>query len=371
MTVTDPCDARVMRFLWSALLSLLLCACTVVQAEAPGVPEPASAIRGVAYHGMWTSRTDSDRAAILDELGASGATWVRMDVGWHELQPDGPHSYDVAAVAELDVRLHEIERRGLSALVMLWWAPEWSSGTADQAGVPGDPADYARIATWLAKRYPTAVDALQVWNEPNLAHFFASTSARDYAELIKSTFPAVKAVRPDLPIISAGPASMNAAWYRDFYSNDVVGFYDALGAHAYPVVADMPPALCARGSDTGCDVGWLVSLQQRMSDPAAIWVTEFGYSSHPDDPQLAEWQRGVTQIEQAEYTAQMLAYLSGFSQVHAVFVYRDRDHEGLDPHQDGFGVLNADNSPKPVYAVIACGSVAACSEAGASLSRQR
>ena len=37
----------------------------------------------------------------------------------------------------------------------------------------------------------------------------------------------------------------------------------------------------------------------------------------------------------------------------AVFVYRDRDFEPSKAHLDGFGVLRADTSPKPVLDVIA------------------
>lgn len=356
------------------LLGLLMLAvlATGCAAQTPPPKIPATfgppQIRGVAYHGMWTSRTEQDRAAILDAVARAGIPWVRIDVGWDTLQPQPDGPFDGEGVARLDIRLREIAERGLSALVMLWWAPAWSSGTTDKRGVPGSPADYATAAAWVVQRWPDEIGALQVWNEPNLPEFFESTSAADYAELLKATYPAVKAVSPDLPVVSAGPANLNRQWYADFYDQGVVGSFDALGAHPYPRVGDLPPALCTSGPDTGCNMDWLVDYKTRRGDGASpIWVTEFGYSSHPDGKNLAPWQAGVSEAEQAKYTAGMLAYFAGIPQVDAAFVYRDRDFDDVDVHQNGFGLLRRDNSPKPVYDVITCSPAARCEELARTL----
>lgn len=325
-------------------------------------PLAAPSIRGVAYHGMWTSRTATDRAEILDRVAEAGIQWVRLDIAWSRLQPVGPDSFDERAVNDVDQRLREIEERGLSVLVMLWWAPPWSSGTADQSGVPGNPEDYARTAAWMVHRWGDRIDALEVWNEPDLPEFFASTSAAEYATLLKATYPMVKAVRPGLPVVSAAAASLNPQWYADFFDNDVIGSYDALGAHPYPTVADVPPYLCEKAPDTGCNLRWLSSYAAtRGDDDHAIWVTEFGYSTHGQQA-VPGWQRGVTEGEQARYTAAMLAYFGSLPRVEAAFVYRDRDFPDSDgqDHQNSFGILRADGSTKPVYDVLTCSPAAEC-----------
>ncbi len=312
---------------------------------------------------MWTDRSDQDRAAILDAIAAAGIPWVRMDVGWDTLQPDSSETFDPEGVQRLDTRLREIADRGLSALVMLWWAPEWSSGTEDKRGVPGDPQDYARVAAWMVQKWPDEISALQVWNEPDLPEFFESTSAADYAELLKATYPMVKAVRPDITVVTAGPANLDQQWYADFYDSSVIGSFDALGAHPYPTLGDLPPSECTSATDTGCNLGWLVDYKAARGDAQSpIWVTEFGYSVHPDFPGMQQWQRGVTPEQQASYTAQMMAYFSTVPSVAAAFVYRDRDFDDVDPHQNGFGILGVDNSPKPVYDVLTCSSTAACED---------
>ncbi len=353
---------------WSCLAGLLL----IVLGACAGQPAPTvptlqprhldqPSIRGVAYHGTWISRTSEDRSAILNSITEAGIPWVRLDVGWTRLQPDGPESFDEREVALLDERLREIEQRGLSTLVMLWWAPPWSSGTSEQSGVPGDADDYARAAAWLVQRWGDRIDALQVWNEPNLPEFFASTSVDDYVTVLKATYPSVKAVRPDIPVVTAAPANLDTQWYTDFFDQDVFGFYDALGAHPYPNEGDLPPRLCEESPDTGCNLRWLSHNASRHGDRSPIWVTEFGYSTHGQEDGPA-WQRGVTEDEQARYTAAMLAYFGSVDRVEAAFVYRDRDFPDTDDltHLNNFGILRADGSTKPVYGVLTCSPASEC-----------
>jgi hypothetical protein len=312
---------------------------------------------------MWTSRTAEDRAAILDAIAAAGIPWVRLDVGWDTLQPTVDGGFTGEGVERLDTRLAEIQARGLSTLVMFWWAPVWSSGTTDKSGVPSNPEDYARAAAWMVQRWPDEIQALQVWNEPDLPESFESTSAADYAPLLKATYPAVKAVRPDLTVVTAGPANLDQSWYADFYDQDVIGSFDALGAHPYPRVGDLPPAQCTVEPDTGCNMDWLVDYKASRADPdSPIWVTEFGYSVHDDDGGLEPWQRGVTLEQQAQYTAAMMGYFASVPGVDAAFVYRDRDFDDTDVHLNGFGLLRRDNTPKPVYEVITCSPIARCEE---------
>ena len=149
--------------------------------------------------------------------------------------------------------------------------------------------------------------------------------------------------------------------------------FDALGAHPYPVRADASPAQCRLSADSGCDMSWLAGfLARRGESERPIWVTEFGWSVHPNSPDTPGWQRGVTLDEQAAYTAQMLAQFATIRQVEAAFVYRDRDFLDSDIHSNGWGILGYDNRPKPVYDVITCSSASRCRELASEVfSRQR
>lgn len=323
-------------------------------------------VRGVAYHGMWSMRDAADRGRILDTIKASGVPWVRMDVAWNTLQPNGPGSYDEAAIADIDQRLAEVSDRGLKTLVMFWWAPPWSSGTTVQSGVPANAQDYASAAAWLVQRWPTQIAAMQVWNEPNLPEFYDNPDPASYARLLAATYPRVKAVRPDLTVVAAAPSGLDLRWYEGLLNAPVQGTFDVLGAHPYPRVGDMSPQECARIADSGCDMDAFISfLDDQGLSEMPVWVTEFGWSTHGDFPGMQLWQRGVTEEEQASYTAGMLAWFSELPQVQAAFVYRDEDFVNSDPHRNGFGILRADGSPKPVYEVLTCATASACGDVAA------
>ena len=342
---------------------LIACGCGPTSRTPPATPVAFGPplIRGVAYHGMWTNRGPAERALILDQIAASGVGWVRMDVAWKDLQPDGPDSFDPQGVAELDVRLKEIRDRGLKTLVMFWWAPAWSSGHSDQSGVPVNPQDYAMAARWLVSRWPSEIAALQVWNEPNLPEFFADQDPTAYARLLSAAYPRVKSVRPDLTVVTAAPSGLDLAWYRGFLGGTAATApYDAIGVHPYPTVGDLSVEECD-APDSGCNIGLFLSMLEGRGLPETpIWVTEFGWSTHTGFRGMQAWQRGVTEEEQAQYTAAMLAAFSSVPQIEAAFIYRDQDFAGADPHWNGFGVLRTDSSTKPVYKVLTCSTFDAC-----------
>jgi len=78
-------------------------------------PPPAF---GVQFHGMWSNYTDVQRGVALDQIKASGASWVRIDVSWAMVQPNSPSSanggYDLNwGVPKVDGVLKMATDRGL------------------------------------------------------------------------------------------------------------------------------------------------------------------------------------------------------------------------------------------------------------------
>ena len=279
----------------------------------PGDPvfNPPSAslpVVGVNYHPMWSSMTTAARADVLDALQAAGTTWVRIDVAWGTIQPNNATSYDSYGVAQVDTRIKEIRARGMKVLLMFYWAPAWSSGTTEKNGRPSKPGDYARAAAWVADRYDGTtspdlkIDAIELWNEPDLDSFWApapaNTRISDFAALIKAAGPAVKNANPDLTVVVGAPASVDTDWYTEFYTTPgIVGTYDALGVHPYQSPGDAPPGAYdpQYGKYYLKHIPALSQLMATHNDPARIWATEFGWSTHPNTPTTPNYQRGVIQ----------------------------------------------------------------------------
>lgn len=139
-----------MRFRQAALTATLVVALAVSTVPASGAaeskieprrtgqpsfapPTGTTPIVGVQFHGIWSDRPPAVRQRILSQLAAAGVKYVRLDISWARLQPRGPFTLDLQyGVPETDRRIREIADHGMRTLLMLHWAPAWSSGSQGQ-----------------------------------------------------------------------------------------------------------------------------------------------------------------------------------------------------------------------------------------------
>lgn len=334
-------------------------------------PTNQPAITGVQYHGLWSDYTDSVRAQVLDDLAAAGVQYVRLDVAWAQIQPNLPSAanggFDLGwAVPRIDARLKEITDRGMKALMVFYWAPQWSSGTADKNGVPRSAAEYGDAAAWAANRWKSSLTGMELWNEPDLPEFLANTSVATYTNLIKNAYPKIKAVAPNITVVAGAPTYVKTSWYQGFYANGGAGNYDALGIHPYIGVADQPASAC----DTKyveyypCNIPNLIKLMADNGDAdKKIWATEYGWSSHDESSYTApvpNWKRGVTEAEQATNLLAMQNLLGQYPQVQASFWYNDWNKATGDQQEDNWGLLKRDFTRKPAYFAMKCAASGIC-----------
>ena len=310
-------------------------------------------IVGVQYHGLWSDRSASDRSRILDKLAAAGVSWVRLDVAWAVLQPQAKGVFDLKwGVPYVDRVMAELKQRNFKVLVVFYWAPKWSSGTSDKNGVPSNAQDYADAASWLVKRYPATVKALEVWNEPDLEAFLKNRSVKTYTQLVKATYKQVKSVSPKVKVVAGAPTYVKTSWFKRFYQYGGAGHYDALGIHPYMGVANTKPSTCVEKYREyyPCNISRLSALMDANGDKSKkIWATEYGWSSHSNAGVTENWRFGVPLKTQASNLVAMQKYLKNFPKVQASFWYNDMDKNTGDVHKNGFGILNRDFSEKPIY----------------------
>lgn len=332
-------------------------------------PKKTPSVVGTNYHGMWGNLSDSQRHSYLDRLTDAGIEWVRLDVAWAMVQPNGPNSYDMNfGVPEVDERVNELHSRGIKTLIMFHWAPKWSSGTSKKNGVPRDANDYGRAAAWIADRYSGKVQAIEVLNEPDQPEFLADTSVATYTRILKAAYPRIKAANPGIKVIAGAPTYIRTGWYEKMYALGGGGNFDALGVHPYMGLADKPPSYCdtypAHMIYYPCNIPNLVKLMKDNGDgDKTIWATEYGWSNHDnsaygDNP--PNWRRGVTRKQQAEYLIQMQDVMSQWPQVEATFWYSGRDSKSGDAQYDYYGLMYYDLARKPAYYAMKCVSTGIC-----------
>lgn len=301
----------------------------------------------------WSYGTNADRAAVLDRLAASGAGWVRLDLPWGLLEPQRG-SYDYWGVRHADNVVDMARARGLKVLAVLWGSPGWANGGQTYTVAPTNAADYASIAGWAADHFRGRVSAWEVWNEPNSDTFWKGTISQ-YAGLLRAAYPRFHAADPTAPVVLGGPDYVDTTWVSALYDLGVANSFDVLGVHPYQGMMDLAPE--APDNGTIWRMSHLPAMRELMvsrGDGAkAMWITEFGYSSHLTAVGAPNWQRGVTEAQQADYLARSLTYVrDNFPYVTHFFWYADRNGDSGDLHYDNFGLLRADATPKPAYLAL-------------------
>ena len=319
--------------------------------EAPPLDIPAV---GSQFHGMWSDYTDQERLEVLDKLAAAGVTWIRLDLGWSSFQESGRNEYSNWYVERADFIVDAARERGMRVLGTLWRTPDWANGGAGTIVPPSDPADYGNFAGWIAEHFRGRVDAWEIWNEPNLDYFFDG-SIQEYVGLLRSAYPAIKAGDPEAEVVLGGPAYNDTPWLRQMYEAGGGPFFDVMATHPYQGMADAPPETPDDGTIwTLSHVSNVIDLMNEFGDGGKpIWFTEFGWSSHPNTPDLPNWKRGVTLEQQADFLLRALVYIGNrFPEVTNVFWYNERNRDSGHEYLDNYGLLYRDLSPKPVYEAL-------------------
>ena len=116
------------------------------------------------------------------------------------------------------------------------------------------------------------VDAVVLWTEPNnLSHwnFKLDPNWERFADMVKESSRAIRAVNPDLPIVLGGVSSCDIDFLRNMTAQGVMPFVDAIGVHGFPLdwnhwqLTEWPDRVREASQVTG----------------KPVWVTEVGVSS--------------------------------------------------------------------------------------------
>jgi len=244
--------------------------------------------------------TDTD----LDRLGKGKVNVFRTQITWASVEAKPPprsnrrkHTYNWA---RYDRMFESAAREGVRIVPVLLGSPGWASRDTRWLPVRGKSGyeDWKRQAFYdfakaAAKRYgtngefwaerasrgtrtPGAVRARwwQVWNEPNLPNYWWNKpNAGEYAQLTRSTAPALKAGDPSAVVVAAGlpwssiggsvkPPEFIEKMYAARATADIVAIHP-YGKNPDSVMSGVRQARSA----------------VNRSKPRPIWLTEFGWAS--------------------------------------------------------------------------------------------
>jgi len=305
--------------------------------------------------------------ARVAAMAATGATWTRWDIPWPAVQPDGPDSWDWSLP---DRVLAAMNAHGLYSLPILDYTPAWArvAGCGVDACAPARTDDFVRFATAAVTRYaPAGVRAWEIWNEPNLAFFWAPNPDADaYAALLKAVTRAIHAAQPGAVVLAGGLAPAQTVQGQVHPVDFLRRIYDTAGAASFDGVAMHPYSFPALPADGLVWSGWsqlnqLRSLMVARGDSAkGIWITEFGAPTGGKGSAVTlaarRYDRGTDHVDeafQAQTAKEGWAQAAAATWIHGFFWYSFADL-GTDPDkpEDHLGIVRADGSLKPSYGVL-------------------
>ncbi len=305
-------------------------------AASDGPPPLASAVGDLPFgYGIQVDPRGNMQSNI-GLIQGMGFTWVKFQMPWKDVE-GSPGNYGWGMWDEL---INAYAANGVKVLLSIPKAPDWSRPPDDDKSVEGPPADpnlYANFVGQVAARYAGKAQAIEIWNEQNLfyeAGGHGRINPATYTELLKLSYNAIKAVNPDMIVVSGAmtptgappPAAMDDVEYlRQMYANGAKGHFDAVGAHPSGF-ANPPDALFqggdydpARGYDDHRSFFFRNTMEdyrrimvENGDDSKTIWPTEFGWPVwrfHGDQRFVFAQENSIE--EQAQFSVQ--AYQLGKS----------------------------------------------------------
>lgn len=133
------------------------------------------------------------------------------------------------------------------------------------------------------------ITAFKLWNEPNnLSHwdFLLDPGWTTFADLVKQASAAVRAVRPDLPLVLGGMSPIDPRFLHQLAGQGALEAVDVLAVHGFPFDWNLWPV-----------EEWperLESLRREFGLP--VWVTETGVSSFAGEATAAWGLRRTREI---------------------------------------------------------------------------
>lgn len=143
----------------------------------------------------------------------------------------------------LDYCVKLAQRHNVELVYTMGLTPKWAAARPDDSSPYGDgptPAEPKHLEDWrnyvrtVATRYKGKIRYYEIWNEPNLKHFFSGT-VDQMVTLAREAYTILKQVDPSITVIAPSVYTDYGGWkWLDEYLAKGGGRYaDVIGAHFY------------------------------------------------------------------------------------------------------------------------------------------
>ncbi len=370
-------------------------------AEGDAVAEPDAAPQQVAAscnqpwpadtfgYGIQAHAVVGDPAYTMDVVNnALGMDWVKVQLEWPLVQP----GVDDRQWFFYDGVVEQANQQGLCLMFSVVGAPAWTRAAGNEIGPPDDYNIYAAFLTEMLNRYPGQIHAVEAWNEQNLDREWQTpngVSPEDYVQFLAIAYDAIKAVDPNVIVISGALAPTGdgdwVRWADDFAWMDralaagMLNYADCVGAHhnGYNIPPDVPfdqtgslpeaQTAIFRGPFDNPHHSWsfrttldtYAAKIQAVDPNMKLCVTEFGWASsegYDAYPEGFEFAQDNTLEEQSTYLVQAYNQMRESGDVWLTFAFNfDFGNKGNGPTDDPvpYSIVDGAGAPRPAFGALA------------------
>lgn len=226
-------------------------------------------------------RSMFDPTRAYDHVGELGVKWARVQTGWARTErTKGEFDF-----AWLDAIVDNLRSRGVQ--------PWFNVGYGNRLYMPDAPNEFAvgwapvfsddaragwvRFVQKLAEHFATRVTHYEIWNEPNITAFWQprTPSARDYADLVRTTVPHIRQRVPNAFIIVGAITHLpdGLTYLDDFLGDGVAPLADAVSYHPYRAVPE---------ANHDSQLRAMRAIVDRHKPGLPLWQGENGAPSEPN-----------------------------------------------------------------------------------------
>ena len=265
---------------------------------------------GVQIYGSSESGTK-----YYSDLNESGASWIRNMILWPIVEPQNttPENYNWSYPDSVFAAARSSS--GFNVIGNFDENPSWAS--TNKRGVINNLSEYTEFVGAMVERYDgdgfkdapgsPIVTHWEFYNEPDRYNTWGDYP-KEYAEMLKAVYPAVKGANPEAKVVFGGIAhdwfvENNGPHVREFLDgvldNGGGPYFDVMNIHSYPVFSLV-------WADSG--IGLIEKVESVMAT-----LTKYGHGSKPMIITEAGWHSGdqpnwpSNQRLQSEYLVKIFA----------------------------------------------------------------
>lgn len=294
--------------------------------------------------GVGVHFTGGNNPGLAQLIASMGITAIRDDASWALIERS-PGSYNFS---NFDPYMQALRQNNLAPLLIL----DYNDRFYDNGKTPYDDTGlraFANYARALVTHYGSQLKAVEVYNEYNgtLSTGPCARNAGCYVRMLRYTYQAIKAVRPDVTVVGGAVFSDDTHWFNQVFAGGGLAYMDAVSVHPYTALYIVSPEV----QELAEEMQGLQSLIRRYNhgQPKPLWITEIGWTTSI---------LHVSEQTQANYLVRgtVLSLAAG---VQKIFWYDLLDDgNNASKVEQNFGLLNQTDTeglytPKPAFAAYA------------------